>query len=189
MDKRKYLRGFNNLGIFPIITDTIQAYSAGERVPIPGAVSCAPTDNKTEYTIPADDGVWDSGSTWDSSTVVINVVEAELEILSQLTGAEFDKSKNLMEETTVDDASPIAMNYAALRRDGGYRMFAWPSAKLMSYKISHTTRKEGAPEVQNYELTFKCIGRKCDHKIRLTADTDEATSTTWLEDIPSFPAV
>ena len=79
----------------PIVSDTATAYSVGERVPIPGAVSCAPTDNKTEYTIPADDGVWDSGSTWDSSTVVINVIEAELEILSQLTGAEFEKRKNL----------------------------------------------------------------------------------------------
>ncbi len=186
MSKPKYLRGFNNFGILPIVSDTATAYSVGERVPIPGAVSCAPTDNKTEYTIPADDGVWDSGSTWDSSTVVVTVTEAELEMLAQLTGATIDK--DVMEESTVDDATPVAINYAALRRDGGYRMFAWLSAKLTGYKVSHNTRKEGAPEGQNYELTFKCLGRKCDNKIRLTADTDESISTTWLETIPAVPA-
>lgn len=186
---KKYLRGFADFGIFPIEEDTDKAYSVGTRVPLIGAVSCAPTDNKTAYTIPADDGIYDSGSVWDTSTVVVNVTEAELEHLAMMTGAEFDKSKSLMEETTVDNAKPIAMNYKALRGDKGYRMFRWYSAKLTSYKITHNTKKEGAPEQQNYELTFTCYGRKCDDKIRGTADTDESTTTTWLETIPAVPAV
>lgn len=185
---KKYLKGFSKFGIFPIETDTDTAYEVGEHTAVPGAVSCAPTDNKTTFAIDADDGVWDSGSTWDISTVVINVVEAELAAISELTGAEFDASKKVMEETTVDAANPIAMTYAALRADGGYRMYRWYSAKLTSYKITHNTKKsEGAPEAQNYELTFTCYGRKCDNKIRGTADTDETTTITWLETIPAFP--
>lgn len=186
---KSYLRGFNNLGMFPIEDDTTTAYEVGTKIAIPGAVSCAPTDNKTAFAIPADDGVWDSGSAWDTSTVVITVVEAELATMAKMTGAEFDTTKKVMEETTVDNATPVALTYSALKGDGSYRMFRWYSAKLTSYKVTHNTKKEGAPEAQNYELTFTCYGRKCDNKIRATADTDASTTTAWLDSIPVFPAV
>ena len=185
---KNYLRGFSKFGMFPIEEDTESKYSVGERTAIPGAVSCAPTDNKTAYTIPADDGIWDSGSVWDTSTVVVNVVEAELKAISELTGAKFDASKKELEETTIDNAAPVALTYAALKGDGtNYRMFRWYSAKLTSYKITHNTKKEGAPEAQNYELTFTCYGRKLDNAIRTTADTDESTTITWLDTIPEAP--
>ena len=125
---------------------------------------------------------------WDTSTVVVNVVEAELKVISALTGAKFDTNKKELNETTIDNAVPVALTYAALMGDGkNYRMFRWYSAKLTSYKITHNTKKEGAPEAQNYELTFTCYGRKLDNNIRTTADTDGSTTTDWLDTIPEAP--
>ena len=74
---KKYLKGFANLGFFGITTNTSAAYVCeAERTPLTGASSCAPTDNKTDFSIPADDAVWDSGSDWTDTTLVITVVEA-----------------------------------------------------------------------------------------------------------------
>ncbi len=88
---KKYLKGFANLGIFEVIVNTIKAYSCGtDRIELVGAKSCSPTDNKTEFTIRADDGVYDSGADWTDTTLVITVLETELATLGNMLGAEFD---------------------------------------------------------------------------------------------------
>ena len=118
---KKYLKGFANLGFLTLLTNEMGAYSVDtDYKSIPGGKSCAPTDNKTEISIPADDGVWDSGSDWTDTTLVITIVEAELATLSELIGANFDES---MEEATVDEAPEVALTFSALRADGGYRLY------------------------------------------------------------------
>ena len=66
----KGLKGFANLGIFPTVADSTAAYSAtGTKMNFVGASSCAVSDNKEDFSIPGDDGVYDSGSEWSSTTL------------------------------------------------------------------------------------------------------------------------
>ena len=86
---KKYLKGFANLGIIPVATNTATAYSAtGEKKSLVGARTCAPTDNRTEFSIPGDDGVYDSGAEWTDTTLVVTVNEMELSLLAALGGVD-----------------------------------------------------------------------------------------------------
>ncbi|MDA6259990.1 hypothetical protein OSJ98_25885, partial [Escherichia coli] len=74
---KKYLKGFANCGYAPVAEDTVAAYKAGEVTKLPGASSGAPTDNRTEYTIYADDEIYDSGAEWKDTALVVTVLEAD----------------------------------------------------------------------------------------------------------------
>lgn len=174
---KKYLKGFANLGFFPIITNTSAAYACEtERTLLEGASSCTPTDNKTDFSIPADDGIWDSGSDWTDTTLVITVVEAELATLAQLTGADFDTE---LKEGTFNEPIEVALTFSALRRDGGYRLYRYFCCKCTGFKITHNT-KGTDNNAQTYELTFKCTPREKDHLIRATKDVDSGTTLTYI---------
>lgn len=174
---KKYLKGFANLGYFGITTNTSAAYACEpERTLLTGASSCAPTDNKTDFSIPADDGVWDSGSDWTDTTLVITVVEAELANLAQLIGAEFDTE---LKESTFDEPNEVALTFSALRRDGGYRLYRYFCCKCTGYKVTHNTKGTNN-DAQTYELTYKCIPREIDHLIRSTKDVDKGTALTYI---------
>ena len=184
MAKKKALIGFSNLGVIDDVTDEFDEYSAaGEKTSLVGAYSCSPTDNKPEYTIPADDGNYDEGAEWEDTDIDIDVREMELKNLAKMSGAEFDTTEDLQEEGTFDDPVPLALTFASLRRDQGYRLFRYYVCKLMSYSVSHQTKGESA-DVQNYTLHIKCLPRKVDNKIRGTKDIAKGAALTWLNTIP-----
>lgn len=183
---KKYLKGFANCGYAPVAEDTVAAYKAGEVTKLPGASSGAPTDNKTEYTIYADDDVYDSGAEWKDTTLVITVLEADTKDIAALAGAALDESTGELKEGTFDDAPLVAFTFSALRGDFGYRLFRYPSCRCTGYKITHNTRGDNN-DAQSYELTFKCSPRKIDHTIRETKDVDKGTPLTWLDTIPALP--
>lgn len=185
---KKYLKGFANFGYALISTNTTSAYKAGTIKKMEGAKSCTPTDNRSEFSINADDGVWDSGSEWTDTTNEITVVEADLATIAELTGAEIDEETNEIEESTLDNAPEVALTYSALRADGGYRLYRYYSARCTSVKVSHTTKGD-SNDAQTYALTFKCSPRKIDKKIRGTKDIDNGDALTWLDTIPSLPVV
>lgn len=174
---KKYLKGFANLGFFEILTNTLSAYACGtDRIELIGAFSCAPTDNKTDFSIPADDSIYDSGSDWTDTTLVIGVREMDLANIAQLIGAEFDTE---LKEGTFNEPNEVALTFSALRRDGGYRLYRYFCCKCTGYKVSHTTKGENNNS-QDYELTFKCSPRKSDNLIRTTKDVDKGAALTYI---------
>lgn len=181
------LKGFANLGAFPTITDTLTEYSAsGTKLIFIGASSCSVTDNRTDFSIPGDDGVYDSGAEWTDSTLAPVVHEVDLTTLAALSGATLDEAKTALEEGTFDIPSPIALVFSALRRDGGYRLYRYYVCKLQSYAVSHAT-KGTSSDGQPYTLTLKCLPRKIDGLVRGTCDIANGAALTWLDAIPTVP--
>lgn len=185
------LKGFSNCGFIPVVNNTEGAYSAtGEIVRLTGAQSCTVEDTKTSYSIPGDDGVYDSGSEWESTNLTLTVAEMSLSQLSALTGSTYDSEDDLMEECAIDDAPENAITFSALRRDGGYRMYRYYCAKLTGYKVAHSTKGQNAEQNnQSYELSFICTPRKFDGNIRASKDVAKGTALTWLDTIPAMPVV
>lgn len=180
---KKYLKGFSNFGFLPVTLNEVGGYTVDDSkyTTVPGGKSCSPTDNKTDYSIPADDGVWDSGSDWTDTTLVVTVAETELDVLSSITGAKFDsETDKIMDEGTLDESPEVALTFSALRRDGGYRLYRYYAARCTGYKVSHTTKGENN-DAQSYELTFKCVPRKSDNLIRSTKDVEKGDSLTWIK--------
>lgn len=154
---------------------------------MPGGVSCSPNDNREEYSIPADDGIWDSGTDWKYTDLEVVFTETELETLSAMTGADFDDETDEMSEGVFDDAPEIALSFSALRRDGGYRLYRYYSAKCMGYSVSHTTKGQNN-DAQSYTLRFRCTERKTDGKIRETKDIAKGTALTWITSFAAQPS-
>ena len=184
---KKYLKGFANLGVIPVTENTETAYKAtGEVTRLAGAQSCAPTDNRAEFSINADDGIYDSGTEWTDTTLEIVVAEADLENLSMLIGADFTTESDEQEESVYDTPAEIALTFSALRGDGGYRLYRYYACKCTGYKVSHSTRGQST-DAQTYTLTFKASPRKFDGMVRGTKDVDAGTALTWLDTIPAMP--
>lgn len=185
---KKYLKGFSNFGFIPVTENTAGSYKAtGEVTRLTGARSCAPTDNRETYEIPGDDGIYDSGSEWKSTDLVVTVNEMALADLATLGGCTESDILDELEEGTFDTPPEVAATFSALRGDGGYRLYRYYAAKCTGYKISHTTKGENT-DAQTYELTFNCKPREYDGLIRGTKDVAKGTALTWLDAVPTMPA-
>ena len=179
---KKYLKGFSNFGYFKVTEDTADNYNAAtERKRIPSARSCSPTDNRTDFSIPGDDGVWDSGSEWKDTTSEITFNEFDLETLADLTGAKVNEDGSI-DEGILDNAPTVAINYSALRADGGYRLYCYFSSVATNIKVSHTTKSENT-DAQSYTITFKHTPRKLDGVIRRTIDIAKGEKLDWLNTV------
>ena len=184
---KKYLKGFSGFGFHEVENNTQDKYSVkGERVKIPSAKSCSPSDNRTDFKIYADDGVWDSGSELTDTTNEITFTELDLETLAKLTGATVNEDGSI-DESSLDVAPELALTYRALRADGGYRLYKYYSAKVTKVTVNHTTKGENN-DAQSYTVTFSCTPRKCDNKIRSTKDIDKDAPQDWLDTIDSVPS-
>ena len=181
MSNRKYVKDFANLGYLPLTANDAGTYTTGTTyTAIPGAQSCSVDDNKEDYEILADDGVWDSGADWTGTDLVIVIAETELELLSNIIGSDF--SDGVLEEATTDDAPEIALTFSGLLANGGYRLFRYYCCKCTGYKLSHTTKGQNR-DAQNYELSFKVMPRKLDQHIRGIKDVAAGDSLAWLKSI------
>lgn len=187
MTKKKIgLKGFAGVGIFPEVSDTEAEYSAaGQKIDFVGASSGSFTDNREDFEILGDDGIYDSGADWTSTDVDVTIHEIDLASLAKLSGCDIDETKKAIEEGTLDIPQTVCLVYRALRRDGGYRCYRYYNCKLTNYSVNHNT-KGSSNDGQPYTLTFKCIPRAVDGKIRGTADTANlAEANTWLSSIPT----
>ena len=191
MVKKIRLKGFSALGYFPGIEDLLEEYLAEEaRVPLYGAVSCSKSDTKTSTLIAADDDPqWDREDDWTETTLTIVVRQAELKDLATFVGADYEEPTNgpEMEESTLDESPPVALNFRGLKGGGGYRCFRYYNARLISYEVTPTTKGEGTG-TQDYTLNFSCKGRAYDGRVRGTKDFDSADGVSaWLNTIPAMP--
>lgn len=188
------LKGFANLGFFPVTKNDAEGYTVGARVPLIGARSCTTEDTRNEYKIPGDDGIYAQGSDYESTTLTIGVNEMQLKDLAALTGADFETVPNEMAESELDSAPEVALTFSALTIDGGYRMYRYYNAKLIKYKADLKAKLDTGNEVNQYELTFVCVARKAkavgekNPMIRVHHDAADASGLTWLNTIPAVPA-
>lgn len=179
------LKGACALRIFPVTTNDATTYATGTKIPLPGLQALTKEISNSEFTIYADDGVYDSGTDFQYETITITVAELTAEIEAKLTGGTYDATSKVYSFKNIDTAPEYAIGYAALKLDGKYRMFLHYSAKLMSVKIDHQTKGDGN-DIQAYQLVFRGAQRKADGLIRDVKDGDDATYT-WLDTVVQYP--
>ena len=95
---KKYLKGFANLGMLPVTENT-------------SAASCSPTDNREDFSIPGDDGIYDSGAEWQSTDLVITVNEMSLELLAFIGGVDVEDVVDELEEGVFDNPPELAITF------------------------------------------------------------------------------
>jgi len=182
------LRGFRAARMWPVTTNTAAAYATGLMFALPGAQELTKDTKKTDYTIPADDGIYATGSDFLYEDLVFKMAELSLELEASLQGSTYVEADKEYIFKDTDIAPEFAFGYAAAKLDGTSRMFKHPVTKLMSIKVDHKTKAEGNTDIQSYTVTLRSYRRPCDGMIRDTKDGATA-AITWLDTMAAFPVV
>lgn len=180
------LKGFCAARIWPVTTNNSTTYATGTMISLPSAQALTKDVSRSEYTIYADDGVYDSGADFLYEDLEFTVAELPLEIEAQLSGGTYDETEKTYLFKNTDVAPEYAYGYAARRVDGEYRMFKHYSMKLMSIKVDHATIGDNK-DIQAYKLKFRSTQRMADGSVRFTKDSSDGTYT-WLNTIDALPA-
>lgn len=169
----------------PVVSNTTAAYTTEAKVDVPGAQEMTKSPNKSDYTIPADDGIYATGSLTNYEDITYTAVELNLLEEAWLQGAEFDEATKSYKFAELN-APTVALGFASLKMDGTYRMFLYPTAKLLSIELAHKSKSTEGIEVQPYKLTFRAVRRQFDNVLRLVADSS-GTDFAWLDTIEQLP--
>jgi len=188
--KKQRLKGLSNFGYFTGVKDTATAYTVtGTRVALEGANTLNQAETVNKVDIPADDNPkWDTETDWQGTELTYAVRAMRLADLAALKGATMSTGADISMIESINDVAPcVAVNFAALRADGGYRCFLYYVCELTNAQTNFQTRS-GSPSPQDYTLTFTCSGRKKagDGVLRETADFDTLDNAlTWLNTPPA----
>ncbi len=175
------LKGFCAARTWPITVNSTTVYSTGTMIPLSGAQNLTKEVSRSEYTIYADDAVYDSGSDYQYEDLTFTIAGLPLEIEAKLAGGTYSETEKTYVFKSADVAPEFAFAYAALRSDGQYRMFKHYCVRLMSVKVDHATKGE-ANEIAAYTLTFRSTQRAADGAVRIEKDSTDKTYT-WLDTI------
>jgi phi13 family phage major tail protein len=183
----KGIKGFSGLRVWPVTANTASTYTTGAKVDIPTAVS-ASTDRKSEdYELPADDGIYDSGSEFKSEDIEVVVQELPLDLESKLDGADYDEETGVYSwgpETAV--APNYALGFRALKRDGTYRMIQYYFGKVVSIKVDYKNRIENK-DGSRYTIRFSMFPRLADGQHIRKKDTTTGADLIWLDTVDAIP--
>jgi len=181
MGEKKALKGFCAVRVWPITANTPYAYTTGAVILLPAAQSLTKDVTRGDYTIYADDSVYDTGSDYQNEELELTLAELTPELEAMLSGGDYDEETGEYTFKNTDIAPEFALGYAALRSDGKYRMFKHYAAKLISVKVDHATKGD-SNDIAPYTLTFRNTQRNADGAIRVTKDSEDGTHT-WLDTI------
>lgn len=180
------LKGASNLHFAPVTTNTEAAYVAGDSQAIPTLQELSKTDNREDFEILADDGIYDSGSDFQSTDMDITVAELPPAIEALLSGATFDDVSGVLTAKSTDVAPEIAVGYAALQVSGGYRLFKHHVCKLMSVSPTSHQTKQGNT-IAAYNIRVRSVARKIDSAYREQKDVAKGDSIDWVKDFTTLP--
>lgn len=188
MAGKKGLRGFANFRVFPVTTNDATTYAVGEKVLVPYAVSGTMDRSVQDFTLYADDSVYDSGSDFQSETLEIVVQELPVELHEALEGGEYDDETQTYSWGPDVVAPELACGFSALMRNGGYLMVQYYSCRVSSIKVDYTTKgnsQDGSP----YTITLQASTRTADGKLFRKKEATDKTGLTWLDTVDALPVV
>lgn len=177
--EKKALKGFCGLHLWPVIVNTKDDYVVGEAIEGLEGQSLGKETVSEEYTIYANDDVYDTGKDYKYEDLTLGLAELPLDIEQKLQGCKFDAETKVYSFSDSDRAPDYALGYAAKQLSNNYRMFIHYNVKLMSVKVEHNTKGEKT-DIAPYTLTLRNLKRKKDGVYR---DEHDGTDKTydWLD--------
>ena len=178
---KKALKGFSGLQIAPVTQNDLLAYITGELVAVVGAQSMTRDPQTSEWSIDADDGVYDSGTDWTGDNVTITLAELPLAMRATLGGSNYDEVSGEYTFKSIDQAPEFAMTFKCLTTTAGiYRMFRFYSFKVKTITEEYRTKGKET-SIQSVSITGQFLERKVDNSVFKAKDTSQESDLTWLD--------
>ena len=185
MAEKKALKGFCAARVWPVTVNNSTTYTTGLMIALLGAQGLTKDTTSNEFSVPADDGIYDSGADFQYEDLEFTVAELPLDIEAKLSGGTYNEEEQTYLFKNKDTAPEYAFGYAALQVGGQYRMFKHYVTKLMKIKVDHTTKGQNN-DIASYKLTFRATQRMADGGVRFEKDSTDKTYA-WLDTIDSLP--
>lgn len=175
------LTGLKNGVLHEVQENTDKKYSVKECIKLKYLQSATKEATMKELNIYADDDIYDNDSEFDFEDIEVTLVELGLELEALLRGSEFETGKDEYTFKATDIAPDFALGFAAMRKDGGHRMYMYYRAKPIKVKVDHQTK--GVGEEQPYIVSFRCTKRAVDGSAFTIKDVAAGEPLTWLDAI------
>lgn len=176
----KALKGLKRIKIFPLTTHDASTYTPAAAVAITGAQSLSFSPETSEWTIYADDGVYDSGSDWLGMKFTLTLAECPITLKQYFEGGTYDATGGVYTFKSDDQAPELGMSFAALQTDGTYMMTRMFSLRCSSFKNDYKTKGEGN-DVNAVTIEGTIMNRKTDNAVLEQKEGANDAALTWLD--------
>ncbi|MHB8171212.1 MAG: major tail protein [Thermincolia bacterium] len=168
------IKGFDGCRIAKLTSDTTSGVTYEAPVLVIGGQELDIDPNVKESTTYADDGVYESDSTFENAKIKLVLAECPLNLLERLQGGTFNAANGEYTFKSNDQAPYIAIMGRALRSDGSYRRFKIVKVMVSKVKEGYKTLGEndkGSP----VEIEGTAVNRIFDKVVYRKRDTGDDT--------------
>jgi len=180
----KAAKGFSGLRIFPVVKNDSEGYQVDQKIAITGAQSFTRSPETSEWTIMADDGVYDSGSDWQGERFTLNLAECPLELKKYFEGGVYDDVTKTYKYHSYSQAPELAFGFKVLQSDGTWLMVKLFSVKCYSLRTDYQTKGESS-DISPAIIEGIIKNRVIDNQVREEKEALLESDLTWLDSIDS----
>lgn len=178
MAEKIALQGFDRVKLFPITSNTTEAYTVGEGETLPWVQSMTKDPDTSENTVYADDTVYLNVTNFNGLNIELTVAEMSLELWGKLGFGEYDATTNTLEWNPQGQNKEYGMSFRCLQVDGSYRMYRFYRFTVNTITESETTTKGDTADIQPYLISGTIAGRALDSRLGAIHDGDDFD---WLD--------
>ena len=183
------LIGLSRVRTWKVTQNDTDGFTLGEMMLLPNAQTLSKTQNSQDMTIRADDGIYYRGSTYDTTDLELVVADLSQEERAFLEGGTYDETTETYTKNANDVAPELAFGFAALRIDGGYRLYQYYAGRVTKINVSHATKGQNN-DVAAYTISLSMTQRNADGAIYREHDIKKADlDFTWLDEVDTLPVV
>jgi hypothetical protein len=179
--KKRALKGFDRLKLFPVTANTADAYAVDEGFNVPNVQGMTQDVNSTSETIYADDVIYLENTSWLGLNTTITLADMTLEDMSLLGFGTYDQATETLEWNPQGESKEFAATFRALMASGEYRMFRMYSFMVTEVRPTGLNTKGEGTGISAYQIIGMFTGRKVDGSPGAIHDGKE---TAWLDTVP-----
>lgn len=163
-------------------SDGSTTYSAAVR--IIGAITANFSPNASNDTLFADDGPFDTASTFGAMSLELNVADIPPETRAELLGADYDADTGILTHTAEDIPPYVAVGMSVKKSNGADRLIWYLKGKFTAPDDNNQTKADSI-NWNTPTISGNFLKRNADQKWRVSVDTDDtnvdpATIAAWF---------
>jgi len=184
MAEKIALQGFSRLKLFPMVSNSTEAYTVDTESAflIPWVQDMTRDNDTSEATIYADDTLYLNVKNWNGIRSTITVAELSLEMMALLGFGEYDAAEGSLKWNPQGRNLEFGVTFRCLQTNGKYRMMRMFSFKVDEVRETSIRTRGDNVAINAYQLIGTFANRVIDSS---PGEIHDGDNMAWLDVIPS----
>lgn len=152
-----------------------------EAVRVLGAITANFSPNASNDTLFADDGPFDTASTFGAMSLELNVADIPPKVRAELLGADYDENTGILTHTAEDIPPYVAVGMSVKKSNGADRLIWYLKGKFTAPDDNNQTKADSI-NWNTPTISGNFLKRNADQQWRVAVDTDDANVKQDLVD-------